>query len=383
MDLGPATAKEHATLVETAARKTAEAVKALPESPAVHVSAARVMIQAGKYDAARRYASRAAELAPDDPWPLVNRGVAEFESCDFPSARRSAAEALRRDPRNRNARAMWSLSQRPAGCNNVTDRLRARYVGAKLLEASAPGRLPIQGAFAQEDASPFDAGQAETGRAADGPVAAGAAARYTREGARRFKALMAAAGDALQGGRDAQAFELATAAILAYPENPRALFIRSVAGMNLKRGETVIADATWGAKLDPENKAQWLALRSNALTAGGRLDAALADAEAALRLAPRAADAWLARARAREALRHSPQEWLADFEQAARYNANFASLRREAAARASRKPSSAAGKAAALAGRDRALWLLGAAAGAGLLFAAAIVLRRRRPGDES
>ncbi len=134
--------EEHAKLIESAVQKTIEAVQTFPESPAVHVSAARVMIQAGKFEEARQYANRAADLAPDDPWPVVNRGIAEFESCDFPAASRSSQEALRRDPRNQNARAMWSLSQRPAGCNNVTDRLKARYVGGKMLEMAAPGRAP-------------------------------------------------------------------------------------------------------------------------------------------------------------------------------------------------------------------------------------------------
>lgn len=380
--------EEHAKLVESAVQKTAAAVQAFPESPAVNVSAARVMIQAGKFEEARQYADRAAELAPDDPWPVVNRGIAEFESCDFPAASRSALEALRRDARNQNARAMWSLSQRPAGCNNLTDRLKTRYVGGKMLEMAAPGRTPMLDMLGGGGPS-FDAGGA-VGQAEAAPVGPGASSgdRYTREGFQRFQALMNGAGNALKGGNNERAFDLATAAILAYPENPTALYIRGIAATHLNRLDNVITDATWGVKLDPKNQAQWLAMRANAESASGRFDAALADALAAVRIDPTRADAWLALAKVKESLQHPIQDWLADYEKAARLNPVFANVYQEALARAQTQQAQPRGSQTARwetgFPSDRRLLIVGTGAIGGLLLAwgAISVFRRSKRNDD-
>jgi tetratricopeptide (TPR) repeat protein len=379
--------EERDKLVDAAARKSQDAVEKFPESPAVNLSAARVMIAAGRFEQARDYADRASKLAPEDPWPVVNRGIAEFESCDFPAARQSAVQALRRDGRNQNAKAIWALSQRPAGCNDIKDKLQSLYVGGKLLELSTPGRIPSLEAFG-DGGTGFDAGGPPAQAASAEAVGAASGNRYTREGFQRFERLMNAAGGALKGGLNEQAYDLATAAILAYPENPNALNIRGIAAMNLKRLDTVVADATWGAKLDDKHKAHWLAMRSAAEEVSGRLSVALSDAQSAVKADPGEGGAWLALASTQEDLKYPPEQWLPAYRRAAELSPAFAARYADALARAQsgRNEPPEDKRPGAVVSQNAAAWALGGVAAGGLLlaFGAAFLFgRSRRDGDES
>lgn len=334
VETGEMKQEEYSKLIESAVETTEAAVQSYPESPAVLLSASRVMSQAGRYDQAIAYADQAAALAPRDPWPVVNKGIAQFEQCDFPAAAGTARQALKRDPSNQNAIALWNLSQRSAGCNNVTDRLQSRFLGGKMRELALPGRTPSLDFL--RDGGLGDGREADAGRpavsGADSPIH-----RYTYESLQRFKAIMNAAGNALSAGDNRRAFDLATTAILAAPrnENPGALFLRSIAGMNLNRTESVVADATWGAKLDSENKTKWLAMRAAAENAVGRYGAALADAREAVRLDPGNAGAWSALGRAMQNLNHPAEEWLGAFKRASELSAKFTPIYEEALAAAS------------------------------------------------
>ncbi len=369
-----------------AIQKTEANVTAFPESPAVLLSASRVMSQAGRHDQAIAYADQAAALAPRDPWPVVNKGIAQFEKCDFPAANRTARDALKRDPGNQNAVALWNLSQRPAGCNDVADKLQSRFLGGKMREQALPGRSPsldfLRGTDLGDGTPQSDTGR-EAVSGADAPVN-----RYTRENFLRFQAIMNAAGQALGSGDNERAFGLATTAILAAPrnENPGALFVRSIAGLNLNRTDNVIADASWGAKLDPKNKTKWLAMRAAAENAVGRYSAALADAKEAARLDPGNPGAWNALGRAMQSLNHPPEEWLGAYKRAAELNAKFTPAYEQAlaAAEAKRAPQTAPGilRGINLPADQRTLLLL-AAAGAGVFIVGAALILRRDKNRES
>lgn len=388
VETGQMKQEEFAKFVEAAVQKTEASVQESPGSPAVLLSASRVMSQAGRYDQAIAYADQAAALAPRDPWPVVNKGIAQFEKCDFPAAAGTARQALQRDPTNQNAVALWNLSQRPAGCGNVTDRLQSRFLGGKMRELAMPGRAPsldfLRGPGLGDGRSP-DAGRSAVS-AADTPEN-----RFTRENFLRFKAIMDAAGNALAAGDNRRTFDLATTAILAAPrnENPGALFLRAIAGMNLNRTESVIADASWGAKLDPKNKTKWLAMRASAENAVGRYAAALADAREAVRLDPTNPGAWSALGRAAQNLNHPTEEWLGAFKRASELSAQFTPLYEEALAGAEsqRRAQSASQRGDLILGlslsSDRAMLLLLGAGAAVLVGGLALVLVRRRNRDDA
>ena len=198
---------------------------------------------------------------------------------------------------------------------------------------------------------------------------------------------MNAAGGALKGGRNEQAFDLATAAILAYPENPNALNIRAIAALNLKRMDTVIADATWGAKLDEKHVAHWLAMRAGAEEVSGRLGVALSDAQSAVKADPNEGGAWLALASTQEDLKHPPEEWLPAYRRAAELSPAYAARYADALARAQASKEHPEGNRPGVGGSPAAAaWALGGVAAGGLLLvfgAAAFIGRSRRDGDES
>lgn len=92
-------------------QRVAEIASKQPESAPVQTSAARFDIQAGDYASAVSRASKAIELAPNDPFPVTTRGLAFYNSGDFPRAAADAKRALALDPNDSVAKAIYELSK--------------------------------------------------------------------------------------------------------------------------------------------------------------------------------------------------------------------------------------------------------------------------------
>ncbi|MCX5788507.1 MAG: protein kinase [Elusimicrobia bacterium] len=258
-------------------------------------------------------ADHAVKIAPKDPRAYVHRGLAQFGACDFPAARADAQQALSLNPKDANAEAIFRLSNRPAGCNQMSPLEQvAQSIRAQAL-------LDAETAAAHQDTDyvlpGFDGG------------------RFTEQGARNVAAWLDAANKALKDGDSNKAYGLATRAIIEFPENPGGLYLRAVAGLNLGRNGSVMSDANAGLKLRP-NEGKFHGLRAAAENKTERYSAALKDAGEAIRLDPKDAGAWRARAEARERLGYGADEVLEDYRRAAELNGAYGQDYQDALARA-------------------------------------------------
>jgi tetratricopeptide (TPR) repeat protein len=161
------------------------------------------------------------------------------------------------------------------------------------------------------------ASAAAIGRAADGPRS---------EEALRESVLRLASGDV--AGAEAEA----RAAVAADPGSARALQQLSRSA-NAALDFAVAEDAAGRALALSEPAPVLYCLRSEARSGRGDYAGALADAQAAARLNPGSGTAALRSAVAKEGLRRSPEETLADYRRAAELDASLASLRDAAVAR--------------------------------------------------
>ncbi|MBI4424721.1 MAG: serine/threonine protein kinase [Elusimicrobia bacterium] len=365
-------------------REVESIVHESPKDPAILTGASRVHVELGNPKQALAYADRAVAAAPGDAWPLINRGIARYEGCDFPKARQDGLAALRaaRNPRHQEAAlAIVNLSNRPAGCNNLAqEREIGRQAGALVeatggLAARVQGETPgfdPDGSAAPSTLSPA-AGSAA--RAAAAPPAAFATWGAEKDYA-KLNQWMDRAEEAMKGS-DWAALKWYSGLMIAMdPDQPRPRVMRLRAAKAERDYAQVIQDATEGLRtawpLDFQAERAW------AFNLTGRWTDALRDADAVLKAEPGRAAMWLARGQARKQLGLPPEAYLEDFRRAAQLEGTYRSaldgeldeLRRAGRPDGARERPSKNGATPPVQGPGRAGLLLGAGAAAFLLVAA-------------
>lgn len=271
-----------------------DAALARPESgldPAVQNSAARLLTALGDLPQAKGCAEKAMALAPTDPRPVLTGGIIAYQMRDYAAAAKAAAQALRLDPGDKAAYALWQLS-RSRGAAPAAPEAGA---GADILAMSSPLDHPELSAWGR--------------RSLDRQ----AAVKALNEAAGRFK--LAAYQDALEQTRIAAERD---------PSLPDIYMQRALLFMSMKepaQAEPELAKAILLWSLDEGGDKRALAA-AYAARAALRLDrkdfqAAAHDAEAALRDNPKSAAAYYYRGAARAALGADPALVLGDYKEAA------------------------------------------------------------------
>lgn len=327
-----------------------------PDSARVQAAVARAVSAARDLPAAAKYADKAVTLAPQDPFPLVTRGLIRYKQGDYAAAAEDAKEALRSDPADKAAYSLYRLS---AG--------RARggaEDGGRAVPAGEPA--PTEAQVFAESAAPEERDLGELARLGrDRKKAAG---------------LLEEALGAMRRGDPKRALELTKRAAQSDPSLPdvymnRALAHRLIGDLASAQAEADKAVTLFTIGEGGRALAAALALRAELKLSQGDAASALADAERALFANPKSAAALLYQARAAEKLGRDAARVLEAYKAAAALEPSFAAEYEEAARRL------AGGSAAALPnqaarGAEGPPWLLLAAAAALILIAAVLGARK-------
>ncbi|MFA6004033.1 MAG: hypothetical protein WC881_08190, partial [Elusimicrobiota bacterium] len=274
-----------------------------PESnqdPAVQNSAARLWIALGDLKQAKICADKAGALAPGDPKPILTSGIIAYQMRDYGGAAKAAAQALRLNPEDKAAYALWQLSRsrgaaQPAAEEGAQVSARGLGAGTELLAMSSPLEHPELAVWGR--------------RSLDRQ----AAIKALNEAAGRFKL-----------GAHADALEQTRLAVERDPSLPDAYMQRALILMSMKepaRAESELAKAIllWnlGEAADKRPLAAAYATRAALRLERKDFQSAVHDAEAALQANPKSAAAFYYRGAARAGLGAAPAEALADYKEAA------------------------------------------------------------------
>lgn len=330
--------------------RTDELAKKFPLSDKVQTAATQEALQGRDWTRARTYGDRAVELAQakqDGPSLLAAlnaRGTAAWFAGDFPQAAQDAQRALKIDPKDKAAMALWQFSK---------GRLRANAPGLTVPADAERDRRLDELLAAQ---SPLD----------DPAVkAAGRRATNRLEALKRLGEArrLYAVGDLPAALKESQA------ALEADPELPDAYMERALVLTALKEIARALEDVSkaislWAQRGDARALPAAHVLRSQLKGRSGDRAGAFADADKAASLDPRFAPAYRARGEAREALGQKGEQILADYKKAAELDPQLAGYYDDAVARLSGRAPAASKPSAA--SRSFDLFLLAAA---GLLAA--------------
>lgn len=317
-------------------QKIAEAAAEEPESAPVQTSAARAYIVAGDTEKAVAHATKAIELKPDDPFPVMTRSIARFEAKDYPKAAEDAKRALEMDPDNPAIKALYMLSKdRPAG-GTIVGGAQTRVQRA--IERAALPANPY---------APADLGAASGKREDEPPELA----RYKTEQGRAFARQIISAEKAMTRRDFLTAFGLANQAMLVSPDNQRLMAARAVSAYGLGEYKTAAEDASRVLALHPFHIPMLLA-RAMALNDMRRHAEALADADRGIQISPTLGKLYRERAIAKEGLGDSKESALVDYKRASELDPQFTSDYLAALSRLSPQagPSTAASSAKAVDG---------------------------------
>lgn len=328
-----------------------------PESARVQAAVARAVAAARDLPAAAKYADKAVTLAPQDPFPLVTRGLIRYKQGDYAAAAEDAKEALRSDPADKAAFSLYRLSIGRAR-GGAEDGSRAVPAG----EAA-----PTEAQVFSESAEPKE-------------LDLGEIARLGRD-RKKAAGLLEEALGAMRRGDPKRALELSARAAKSDPSLADVYMNRALAHRLIGDLPSAQAEADKAVTLftiaegDGRSLAAALALRAELKLGQGDAQGALSDAERALSANPKSAAALLYRARAAEKLGQAAASVLAGYRAAAELEPSFAAEYEEAARRlgggmASTLPNKAAQD------EEGPPWLLLLGAAALILMVAAFAARK-------
>lgn len=266
-------------------------------SPAAQAGLGQVLLEQGLPDRAKAVFDQALEEDPRQVDALVGRAQTLYALRDYPGAARDAAQALRLDPRNEEARAALGLTEgRVSGGTFET-------LTAGVPKAPAFSGLPDLPA--EDAAAP----------AAITPERAAAVGAADVEKARQAAAYVSDARRALSLQDVARASSLLEKALQLAPKSVAALALQATAYARLKQYPQALAAAAAGLALSPDNRLL-LSAQALALTKTGDARAALAVTEKLITSDPRDAGARYLRSMALASLGER-QESLAEMARAA------------------------------------------------------------------
>lgn len=301
--------------------KTDELAQKFPLSDKVQTAAAQEALQGRDWTRGRTYGDRAVELAQakPDPQPLLaalkTRGTAAWFAGDFPQAAQDAQRALKIDPTDKAALALWQFSK---------GRLRANAPGLTVPADAARDRQ-LDGFLTL--LSPLD-----------DPAVKAAGRRATARGEALKR--LAEARRLYDVGDFPAALKESQAALDADPELPdvymeRALVLAALKDVARALEAVTKAISLWTPRGDARALVPAHVLSAGLKNAGGDRAGALADADKALGYDPRSAAAYCARGEAREGLGQKAEQILADYKKAAELDPRLAGYYDDAVARLS------------------------------------------------
>lgn len=254
-----------------------------PASPKLQKEAGKALLGLDETDRALPIIDRAVDLAPNDPEARLIRGNVHYKLGDYEKAVDDAKKVLEMNPKNRGALALLQLSQGRTSASGP----RAAPPPSSGARAGAAGPPPAARQVVDDSQAQAAAGRIRVGK------------------------LLGEAAGKMSLGDAASAKALLDKAVAADPKNAEARAKRAKARHVLKD-----------------------------------FSGALEDSEGAIRLDPKAADAYQVRGLAREALGQSLKEVIGDYEAAARLDAGrFEEFYGEAVARLKAEGGGASGTA--------------------------------------
>lgn len=328
-----------------------------PESARVQAAVARAVSAAQDLPAAAKFADKAVQLAPQDPFPLVTRGLIRYKQGDYAAAAEDAKEALRSDPSDKAAFSLYRLS-----------------LGRAQGGAETGGRAVPAGEAAPTEAQVFSES------AAPKELDLGEIARLGRD-RKKAAGLLEEALGAMRRGDPKRALELSARAAKSDPSLADVYMNRALAHRLIGDLPSAQAEADKAVTLftiaegDGRSLAAALALRAELRLSQDDAAGALADAERALAANPKSGAALLYKARASEKLGQAAAAVLAAYKAAAELEPSFAAEYEEAARRLGGGSAQALPNKAAQ-DEEGPPWLLLLGAAALILMVAALAARK-------
>ncbi len=327
--------------------KTDALAQKYPGSDKVQTAAAQEALQSKDWTRSRTYGDKAVDLAQagQDQAGLLaalkTRGTAAWFAGDYPQAAQDAQRAMKIDPKDKAAIALWQFSK---------GRLKANAPGMAM--PADPARDKQLNDFMAQLSPLSDPGVKAAGQQATDRVEA---MRRLAESRRLF-----ALGDMPAALRES------AGAMQADPNLPDAYMERAIIFSALKDIVAALAEVTkaiaiWTQNGDKAALAPAHALRADLRAQTGDKQGAFDDADKAVGFDPRFASAYRQRGEAREALGQKGEEILADFKKAAELDPRQAAYYEEAVTRLSARGTAAAPSAAPVSRRFQ--WLIMLAAG--------------------
>ncbi len=275
---------------------TALAADAAENSPSArnYALSGRAFLDAKQYGRSLDYYRRSLKMNPNQPKAWTGYGRSAYEMKDYELAAAAAGVALKLDPADRSARALYEFSKDRTSPVHLASDLKDPFDGSSVQAALAAGLntgLGRPAAAANSGSGPAPAATpqtaAEIAAAASAPVAPDAAAKsaqFARDAAGALKI------------RDyPTAYQLASEAISADPRNAQALNYRAMTLTQMRRYSDAVQDASAALTLAPRNAAA-LYTRSWAFAKQGKYKEALQDADQSLETNPDNAFAYQTRA---------------------------------------------------------------------------------------
>ncbi len=323
--------------------KTDALAQKFPGSDKVQTAAAQEALQSRDWTRSRTYGDKAVDLAQADADPaallaaLKTRGTAAWFAGDYPQAAQDGQRALKIDPKDKAAMALWQFSKGRLKANAPGLSMPADPAREKQLDEILAQLTPL------DDPAVKAAGKQATDRVE--------AMRRLAE-SRRLYAL----GDLPAALRES------AAALQSDPSLPDAYMERAIVFSALKDIVAALAEVTraialWTQSGDTHALAPAHALRSGLRAQSGDKQGAFDDADKAVTDDPRYASAYRLRAEAREALGQKGEQILADFKMAAQLDPKLTSYYEDAVARLSGRAGAAPVPAAPSARDSRVVWL--------------------------